>query len=60
MWDTSNVMDMGWMLEKAVSFNQDVSTWDKSNVTEMQARCLAMQHGLMKTFLHGIRRVSQT
>ena len=35
-WNTSNVIDMGFMFNEAISFNKAIGNWDTSNVTNMQ------------------------
>ena len=35
-WDTSSVMDMGWMFYGAESFNQPIGNWDTSNTYKME------------------------
>ncbi|MEO1022158.1 MAG: BspA family leucine-rich repeat surface protein, partial [Bacteroidota bacterium] len=36
-WDVSEVINMEFMFDGAVSFNDDISGWDVSNVTTMEA-----------------------
>ena len=36
-WDTSNVINMAQMFEKAINFNKDISDWNTSNVTDMNS-----------------------
>eukprot|EP00978_Attheya_sp_CCMP212_P017138 scaffold45513_cov35-Attheya_sp.AAC.2 len=59
-WDVSNVIYMGNMFFSDYAFNQYLSSWDVSSVIDMGYICSTMHGHSIKTFLHGMSRVSQT
>ena len=51
---------MNHMFEGNSTFNQDISTWDVSNVIEWHAKCFMEHQDLIKTLVRGIPKAQQT
>ena len=52
-WNTSSVIDMGYMFNGASAFNQFIKRWNTSNVRKWVI-CLIMQTHLIRILVNGI------